>query len=227
VHWGYEGEVGPELWHELAPEWATCIEGEAQSPIDLSSVLSPNVPADMSIDYRPGPLTIVNNGHTIQVNVEAGSGFNLGDEHWRLLQFHFHAASEHTIDGIQAPLEMHLVHQNDACELAVVGVMFEAGDMNMDLGAIWAHLPTEAGPAVTVPEVSLDVSALLPDDLHSRRYSGSLTTPPCSEGVSWFVLDEHVQASEGQLEAFRAIHNHNFRPVQPLNGRVIEGESEF
>ena len=222
-HWGYEDDdLGPAHWAELSPWWAMCGEGMAQSPIDIPAITPADAPA-MSFSYEPTPLEILNNGHTIQVNYRPGSTLDIDGAGWELVQFHFHARSEHTVDGMSYPLEMHLVHRNMAGELAVVGVLFEEGTANESLGALWANLPAVEGEPHTIPGVLFDVDALLPPTFGSWRYQGSLTTPPCSEGVNWFVLGQTVTASAAQLATFAAIFDHNYRPAQPLNDRVVTG----
>jgi carbonic anhydrase len=219
VHWNYEGAGGPKHWGSLDPAFAACAVGTEQSPIDLADAKVSDLPS-LAFDYAPSPITILNNGHTIQVGSTPGSGIVLDGLRYELVQFHFHHASEHTVDGIRFPLELHLVHRNDSGALAVVGVLFKVGDANEALKPLWSHLPAEASPTTVVPG-EVDVAALLPGRRTTWRYPGSLTTPPCSEGVSWLVMTEPVTLSVEQIKAFGAIFPHNFRPVQPLNGRVV------
>ena len=163
---------------------------------------------------------VVNNGHTIQVNVDRGSGIVLDGTRYELLQFHFHHGSEHTVGGVRLPMELHLVHRSERGALAVVGVLLEEGAANATLTPIWERFPRRANWAAALPE-AFEVAALLPAPRSAWRYRGSLTTPPCTEGVSWIVMTESVTLSAAQIAAFGAIHPRNFRPVQPLNRRTL------
>ena len=218
-HWGYEGEHGPEHWGSLDPGFAVCSNGREQSPIDLTGA-EPGALSEIVFEYAPSPISILNNGHTIQVDYRAGSGIVLDGARYGLVQFHFHHRSEHTVDGADFPLEMHLVHADAGGALAVVGVFLEEGAANEALAPVWRGLPAEAGPARLI-EGTVDANALLPERRTTWRYPGSLTTPPCSEGVSWLVMTEPVTASQEQIEAFSALFPVNNRPVQPLNGRRL------
>lgn len=219
VHWGYEGAGGPEHWGSLEPAFAACVAGSKQSPIDLKDAKVGGLSA-VVFDYAPSPITASNNGHTVQVDYTPGSGIVLDGVRYELVQFHFHHGSEHTVDGVRFPLELHLVHRSGRGALAVVGVLFEEGDANEALGPLWSRLPAEASPAAVVPG-KVNAAALLPERRSTWRYAGSLTTPPCTEGVSWVVMTEPVNLSAAQIEAFAAIFPNNYRPVQPLNGRVL------
>ncbi|MEZ4502375.1 MAG: carbonic anhydrase family protein [Dehalococcoidia bacterium] len=217
-HWTYAGETGPEMWGSLADDWAMCSTGTSQSPINISASLPIGL-TDVQFDYVPSALTVINNGHTIQGNVAEGSGVMVDGERYELLQFHFHAPSEHEIDGKPAAMEVHFVHRNAEGELAVIGALYQLGEHNPTLDGVWAALPT-----TTEDEVHIDgfvAEALLPLDRSVFRYSGSLTTPPCSEGVKWHVITTPLSASAEQVEAFINIVGDNARPVQPLNGRSV------
>jgi carbonic anhydrase len=217
VHWGYAGNHSPDHWGSLSHEFALCGSGKSQSPVDLSATLRIS-PTAISTHYRPTPLRIVNNGHTIQVNYAPGSYAELGGKRHELLQFHFHSPSEHTVDGKHAAMEAHLVHRDVEGNLAVVGVLLKQGHELDDLQAVWMNLPQHEGEK-SVAGVEVDATKLLPRQAEVYSYSGSLTTPPCSEGVSWFVMREPMEVSADQIKAFRSIIPPNARPVQPLNGR--------
>lgn len=219
THWEYEGTHGPAHWGSLDPGFATCSEGRQQSPIDLAAAERQDLP-EVAFDYEPSPISILNNGHTIQVDYQPGSGLVLEGARYELVQFHFHHQSEHTVDGAGFPLEMHLVHAGADGALAVVGVFLEEGGMNEALAPVWRQLPRKPGPAAVV-EGTVDAASLLPERRTTWRYAGSLTTPPCTEGVSWLVMTEALSASKEQIEAFRAIFTVNNRPVQPLNERRL------
>ena len=217
--WGYEGGLGPDHWGSLDPAFGVCSNGREQSPIDLTGAEREAL-SEIGFEYAPSPISIRNNGHSIQVDYQAGSGIVLDGTRYELNQFHFHHRSEHTVDGADFPLELHLVHADADGALAVVGVFLEEGAANEALAPVWRHLPPEAGPAALVAG-TVDANALLPERRTTWRYRGSLTTPPCSEGVSWLVMTEPVTASRGQVEAFSALFPINNRPVQPLNGRRL------
>ena len=219
THWGYEGPQAPEHWSSLDPGFAVCGDGREQSPIDLTGAEREAL-SEIGFEYAPSPISILNTGNTIQVDYQAGSGIVLDGTRYGLVQFHFHHRSEHTVDGADFPLELHLVHADADGALAVVGVFLEEGAANEALAPVWRHLPAEAGPAALVAGM-VDANALLPERRTTWRYPGSLTTPPCSEGVSWLMMTEPVTASREQIEAFGALFPINNRPVQPLNGRRL------
>ncbi len=219
LHWAYSGTEGPDHWGELSDDFAVCATGHAQSPVDLSGEEAADLP-DIIFNYQPSALNILNNGHTIQVNYEPGSTIDLNGTTYELKQFHFHVHSEHTIDGMAYPLEMHLVHQNAEGQLAVVGVMAEAGAVNDPLAAVWENMPTAADETVHV-DTMINAADLLPTDITYYGYSGSLTTPPCSEGVKWHVLTTPIQLSTTQLDTMATLLHNNFRPVQDLYARDV------
>jgi carbonic anhydrase len=221
AHWGYEGHEGPAHWGEMYKDYAQCRLGHKQSPIDISVTTKENLPV-IEFNYRPSPLKIVNNGHTVQVNVADGSGIQVGTDRYQLVQFHVHTPSEEQVQGRSYDMVVHFVHKNMAGQLAVVGVLFEKGQENMALAPIVAALPKQAGPERIVAGVGIDAAKLLPANHGYYTFEGSLTTPPCSEGVRWLVLKSPVQASAAQLAAIQAIVHHNARPVQPLHGRVVK-----
>lgn len=220
AHWGYKGEKGPAVWGELKADYVLCAEGNQQSPINITTTRTEDLP-EIAFDYRPTNLKLVNNGHTIQVNYAAGSKIEVAGEVYQLLQFHFHAPSEHTINGKHSALEMHLVHQKSDGALGVVGVMINKGQSNQQFAPVWDELPAKAGEERHFENLSINADNLLPDERKYYTYDGSLTTPPCSEGVTWFVLQSPVEMSESQIATFEEIIKDNNRPVQPLNGREI------
>jgi len=219
-HWGYSGEAAPVKWGSLDPAFAACATGKAQSPVDVPSS-APGKAQPAKIAYRAGAADIVNNGHTVQVDYKPGSVVTVDGRAYELKQFHFHAPSENRIDGKTFPLEGHLVHADAQGKLAVVAVMFTEGADNAALASLWKNLPTHEGEKQAVP-ASFDASALLPAERSYYRFAGSLTTPPCSEGVTWLVMRTPVTASAAQVAAFtKAVGFANNRPVQPLNGRKV------
>ncbi|MFM5168996.1 carbonic anhydrase [Aeromonas veronii] len=218
-HWEYSGEAGPAHWAKLTPEFGQCA-GSNQSPVDLSGLVEAKL-APLVLHYQAGGNTVVNNGHTVQVGYAPGSTLQLDGTWFELKQFHFHAPSENLIEGKSYPLEGHLVHVSDKGEIAVVALMFEAGKANPVLAAAWGALPAKVGETQAL-KAPLSAEQLLPENRDYYRFSGSLTTPPCSEGVRWLVMKQPVEVSQAQIDAFKAVMHHpNNRPVQPLNGRVV------
>ncbi len=220
-HWSYEGDTGPANWGSLEAEYSTCASGREQSPIDIADAQGGEGPK-INFNYQAEPLKIRNSGHDIVVHLPNAGNIVVGDRTFTLVQLHFHSPSEHTLEGRQTAAEMHLVHQ-DGDDLAVVGVMLEiGGEANPAFEPIWKNLPTQVSEEPNaIQGVSINPLDLLPQTHGSYRYRGSLTTPPCSEGVSWFLLDTPVTLSSLQIETLRAVHQGNFRPVQPLNDRTL------
>ncbi len=217
-HWSYEAASGPAAWGDLSADYRLCSAGTAQSPIDLASmpVDSVSLPP-LRFVYERTSAEELDNGHTIEDEVPAGQSVVLGDRQYSLRQFHFHHPSEHARAGRHAPMEMHLVHRDSSGALLVVAVFVEEGAANAALGALFDTLP----PPGTERIVSLDLRGLLPPRLDYLTYQGSLTTPPCSEGVTWVILGEPLTASPTQLAAFAARYDHNNRPVVTPNGRHL------
>jgi carbonic anhydrase len=224
VHWTYEGLEGPEHWGELATDYAACASGTHQSPIDIPASI-PAAPLDaLAFHYAAAPATIVDNGHTVQVNLtDTTNELTIDGEAYSLVQFHFHAHSEHAVGGQYKPLEMHLVHRSASGGLAVVGVLFEMGAANAALSAVFDTMGSATGQAMDLA-AALDPSALLPDTTEGWAYSGSLTTPPCTEGVKWHVLSRTLQVSEAQLEAFTSRHEISYRPAMENSSTVTSGD---
>ncbi|WP_455811615.1 carbonic anhydrase [Pseudomonas graminis] len=220
VHWSYEGKSAPEHWGELGDEFKTCNNGKFQSPIDIHDVIDGKLPP-LDMIFHTETESIVNNGHTIQVTVKDGDDFKLDNEKFTLMQFHFHAPSENRIAGKSYPLEAHFVHANDNGELAVIAVMLEVGAENPALNALLAAVPEEQDKVASLA-TTVDLSPLYPAQKQYYRFSGSLTTPPCTEGLRWLVMKHPVKLSAAQLQQFQHRLKHaNNRPLQPLHGRVI------
>lgn len=219
VTWGYTGKVGPAFWGDLSPEYALAKSGRRQSPIDLHDALSRDLPP-LKLRYRPSKIHLIYNGHTIQENEDPGSCEIVAGKRYELQQFHFHSPSEHTVDGRHFPMEMHLVHKTAAGEVAVVAVLLQMGEHNHAFDALWRLLP-DADHRQRDSDQEIDVSQLLPSRHEYYSYTGSFTTPPCTEDVKWAVLKDPVTLSAGQIEQFRRVIHGNNRPVQPLNGRTV------
>jgi carbonic anhydrase len=219
-HWAYGGAGNPTRWGRLDPSFATCAVGRDQSPIDIGNAVV-GAPAAIEFNYTPVPLVVVNTGHTIQVNYVEGSTVNIDGEEFELSQFHFHTPSEHVLSGQAFPMELHLVHRNVAGKLAVVGVMIEEGITHPTIDTIWENLPEETETSA-IDRLTINAADLLPSSKTYFSYTGSLTTPPCSEGVKWNVLEEPIQVSEEQIALFENLYPVNARPIQSANGRMIE-----
>ncbi|RMD45622.1 MAG: carbonic anhydrase family protein [Aquificota bacterium] len=219
--WSYHGEHGPEHWGDIKKEFIMCKIGKNQSPVDLNRIVKAEL-KEVDINYKPGGISALNNGHTIKVSYEPGSYIVIDGIKFELKQFHFHSPSEHKIKGKQYPLEAHFVHADKDGNLAVIGVVFKEGKENPIIKQIWENLPMEEGKEVKLSQ-KVNAYELLPEDKNYYRYSGSLTTPPCSEGVRWIVMEKPLEVSKEQIEKFRkAMGNVDTnRPVQPLNARLI------
>ncbi len=219
-HWGYEGVGGPDHWADISPEFIACRIGKVQSPVDLGG-FDPGHAVPVVADYHPGSLSILHNGHTVQANFAPGSMLTSGGQGYALAQVHFHTPSEEAFNGKHYPMVAHFVHKDASGKLAVLGVMFEEGAPNAELTKLIAHAPKTETPAHEIAGVQFNPSALLPHDLKVYRFAGSLTTPPCSEGVNWHVAVQPVTASKEQIAALHVIMGNNARPIQPLNGRQL------
>lgn len=222
AHWGYEGKNGAHGWGDLEPGFALCKLGRFQSPIDIRDAQAKKAPLPaIKFAYAAAAAEVVNNGHTIQVNLPAGGSVGLADGEFKLLQLHFHTPSEEKINGKPYPMVAHLVHQNPQGKLAVVAVLLKQGKENAALKPVFENLPGKQGDKRALA-TALNLTDLLPADRAYYRFKGSLTTPPCSEEVSWQVLKQPVEMSKAQLDAFRKLYRMNARPTQPLNGRTLE-----
>jgi carbonic anhydrase len=215
AHWDYEGEMGPEHWGK---EFPTCGKGKSQSPLNIKGPFE-KVRFSVVPDYKPGPLKIINNGHTIQVNVVPGSKIRIDGKAFDLLQYHFHRPSEEHINGKPSAMVIHFVHKNDSGELAVLGVLLQEGNENPGIKTLWSYAPPKEGPEVTPDNVAFNPSNLLPREMEFFHYDGSLTTPPCTEKVKFYILKSQVNISKEQITQFP--FKMNARPVQPLNERKI------
>jgi len=216
VHWGYTGETGPEYWGYLKKEFHMCKDGKNQSPINITNAYETRL-EPLRLHYMGTSKNIVNNGHTIQVNVDNDSYLEIDGRRFFLLQFHFHTPSENHINGRSFPMEAHFVHQDDEGDLAVVAVMFVEGKENRNFQKLVDNLPINS----KISYAHIDFKSILPYRLSYYRFNGSLTTPPCSEGVRWIVLKKPVEVSHEQIEALHKLMHYNNRPIQPLNARII------
>src|SRR5215469_879768 len=218
-HWSYQGETGPEKWGGLDPANSVCGGGTQQSPVDLSGPVKASQPR-LDMRWSKRPQTIVNNGHTIQLNAPPGNTLTLGDRAYEMTQFHFHHPSEHLVGGKGFAMEAHFVHAAKDGGLAVVGVFIVPGHANAVFNKIVSTMPAEEGPPVPA-DPAIDPNGLLPRRLPYYRYEGSLTTPPCSETVDWIVLADRIEVAEGDIARFAKLYPMNARPVQNRNRRFV------
>jgi carbonic anhydrase len=223
AHWSYQGATGPSKWGTMEHEFATCKLGKYQSPIDIEEqgVKKADL-APIRFDYKPSALKIIDNGHTVQVNYARGSTITVGGKTYELVQFHFHRPSEEKINGKTFDMVVHLVHKNSEGKLAVVAVLVKNGSANPLIDTLWKNLPAAKDKERVVEGTRIDAGELLPADKAYYTFAGSLTTPPCSEEVTWYVLKSPVEFSTNEIQRFAKLYPMNARPVQPLNGRVIE-----
>lgn len=221
VSWSYAGDTAPEHWGSLSAEFATC-KGYNQTPINITNTIKAKLPS-LNIRYTQPAQTLLNNGHTIEVGFPSGNDITVDNETFTLKQMHFHTPSENHIEGQSFPMELHLVHANADGALAVIAVMFTQGEQNPALAKLWKHLPNEHKTIITLPQnTTVSAATFIPENQDYYRFSGSLTTPPCTEGVRWLVMKQPTQASKAQIDAFDALMGtHTNRPLQPLNGRII------
>jgi carbonic anhydrase len=218
--WSYEGKGAPENWGKLDPKFTLCSTGRNQSPIDIDGTIAAQL-KPLQFKYGPFAREIENNGHTVQVNYAPGSALIFEGQYFQLVQFHFHTPSENKITGKSFPLEAHLVHADKSGNLAVLGIMFTAGAPNAFLAKLWDKMPAKKGDKSELP-AGLNVTQMLPTFKAYYRFNGSLTTPPCSEGVRWLMMKSPVTASKEQIERFaKAVGHANARPLQPVFARPV------
>lgn len=220
-HWDYGTLHGPSHWSELNPEFASCGNGHHQSPIDIRNPQKADLPP-LQFDYKPVPLDIIDNGHTIMINYAPGSSLTVGGKRYELKQFHFHRPSEEKINGKGFAMTVHLVHADAQGKLAVVAVLLQQGEDNALVRQLWSNMPTEKEKEEHLNNIQIDMDGLLPADRGYYTFSGSLTTPPCSEDVTWFVLKHPVTVSAAEIEQFSKLYRNDARPTQPLYDRVVQ-----
>jgi carbonic anhydrase len=224
--WSYEGAAGPEHWGDLDPDYAACKAGREQSPIGIRNAEKAELPP-LRFEYQRGPLKyLINNGYTIRVNYHdapgAGNFLIVGDKRYHLTQFHFHRPAEEYIHGKSFDMVAHFVHEAGDGSAAAVAVLLKVGNANATIQQLWEHMPETKGKEEEIPGVEINPAGLLPHDTGYYTYMGSLTAPPCTEGVTWFVLKTPVEISADEVRAFASLYPHDVRPLQPLNGRVVK-----
>ena len=220
THWDYDGDQGPDAWGRMRPEFSKCATGQRQSPIDIRGGIAVDL-EPIRFDYRPSGFSVIDNGHTVQVNVDPGSSITITGKRYELVEFHFHRPSEERINGRQYDMAVHLVHKDAEGHIAVVAVLLDRGSAQSIVQTVWNNLPLEKGDEVRAG-ARLDVAQLLPDDKRYYTYMGSLTTPPCSEGVLWMVMKQPVPISMDQVAIFSRLYPMNARPIQQADGRLIK-----
>ena len=222
VLWRYEGEAGPQAWGQLKPAFNVCAIGKRQSPIQIEESATLQGPAEpLVFNYQPSSGTVINNGRTIQVDLVGDNSVTVRDSTFKLLQFHFHHPSEERVNNKGFSMVAHLVHKNPEGQLAIVAVLLDPGAANALIDKVWTHMPLDAGDRVRLPAGLINMNELLPKDQRYYQFMGSLTTPPCSEGVLWMVLKQPTTVSPSQIKLFSQLFPHNARPVQPVNGRAV------
>jgi len=221
--WGYEGGTGPLHWGELEKDHEKhlmCREGVRQSPINIDHVPGLKL-AELGNHYTQTPISLINNGHTIQLNYKPGSYVEWGNENFEIIQVHFHHPSEHKVDGKTYDMEIHLVHKTPDHQYVVIAVLVEIGKHNPAIQKLWDHIPTQIDKEFTYQNELIAAEDFLPPSEEYYYYNGSLTTPPCSENVTWFVLEQPVEVSQKQVKYFQKFIDHNARPTQKINHRII------
>ena len=224
TQWSYQGAGGPGHWGDLDPDYAACKIGKEQSPIDIRNARKAQLPA-IQFEYKSGPLKIINNGYTaVRVNYAPGNGNFLfvGHQRYELTQFHFHHPSEESLDGKPYDMAVHLMHESSDGKVAGVAVLLKAGRANATVQQLWEYMPKTPGKEEVIAGVQVNPAGLLPLNTSYFTYMGSQTAPPCTEGVTWFVLRTPMEIPAEEINAFAALYPHDVRPPQPLNGRVVK-----
>jgi carbonic anhydrase len=220
LHWEYAGKAGPTHWAELNPDYFSCNGGKNQSPVDLTGLINAELPP-LYFNYTHGPNELLNDGHTVHVHFPPGNTLTLNEHSFELKELHFHTPSEHHIEGRAFPLEGHLVHADAQGNLAVVSLLYQEGAPNPIIAQLWNALPKHPGERHLLME-QITALEFIPPSQSYDFYPGSLTTPPCTEGVEWIVLEQPLSISPQQVHTFmQVIHYPNNRPVQPLNARLV------
>ena len=222
VHWSYEGETGPQNWGKLKPEFSTCAIGKRQTPINIEDSATLHGPAEaLQFNYNPSGGSVVNNGHTVQVDLQGDNSLTVRGTLYRLVQFHFHTPSEEQVNYRASSMVAHLVHKSADGQLAVVAVLLDIGTSNPVINTVWTYMPLDVNDRVRLPAESIDLNDFLPKDQRYYQFMGSLTTPPCTENVLWNVIKQPVPISREQIRLFQQLYPANARPVQPVNNRPI------
>jgi carbonic anhydrase len=224
AHWTYDGDHGPTHWGEFGSE--LCTQGAQQSPINIETKeVRPlkDHASDLKINYGTSPVKLINNGHTLQGNVTDQETVVFKNDEYRLVQFHFHTPSEHQVNHKPYPMEMHLVNQDKDGRLLVIGLLIKEGKKNKELATLWSQLPETKDAQVNLnAQDAPNLGALVPSTGHHVFYKGSLTTPPCTEGVQWVVFEQPIELSRAQIHTFQKLLPDNHRPPQPAHEREVD-----
>jgi carbonic anhydrase len=220
IHWNYEGEGGPARWGKIDPANAKCDTGARQSPIDISDGIRVDL-EPVTFDYKPVRFNVIDNGHTIQVNLGEGNSITILGRRYELTQFHFHKPSEEHVNGAAFDMVVHLVHKDMDGKLVVIAVLIQQGKANNLVQTIWNNMPLEKNDTVQPPG-TIDLNQILPTNRQYYTYMGSLTTPPCTEGVLWIVFKQPIELSADQISIFSRMYPMNARPIQSTAGRLIK-----
>lgn len=220
-HWSYEGHTGPVYWSKLSSKYKDCALGHHQSPINIDHEVEHSELPPLQLDYRISRAQVVNNGHSIQVNFKDGGVFKAGNQSFQLLQMHFHTPSEEAIHGKRAAFEAHFVHKAEDGKLAVIGILMHPGKRNPVLDQIWQIMPHKPN-RIAASELNINALDIIGEARDYYTYEGSLTTPPCTEGVQWFVLTDEREIGSTQLREFQKMYPNNARPVQPVYDRKVQ-----
>ena len=225
AQWDYEGKRGALVWGKLDPAYAACSQGHEQSPIDIRGAHLNKALQPIEFHYIAGPVKLENDGHTVFVHVDPGSYIVAGGVRYDLIGFDFHHPAEEPVKGKLTDMDAHIIHKSADGKLAIIAVRLveDLSNPNALLATLWPHLPTTPGATDSVTDM-VSPAGLLPSDRGYWTYEGSLTTPPCTEGVRWFVYEQPVPLSRGQLRAFAALFKVNTRPLQDPHGRRIEAD---
>ncbi|MEL3961488.1 carbonic anhydrase family protein [Lysinibacillus endophyticus] len=224
VNWSYDGETGPQQWMNVSADYAACGRGELQSPINIevSNTAKEELDEEVKLNYEKALFEIENNGHTIEANsTTPDNSLMINDEEYKLTGIHFHSPSEHQINGQYFDMEAHLFHETKDGKMAIIGLFIESGEENKELAEMWANMPKDGAEAVKVLKNPINLEQLLPEEKNVYQYVGSLTSPPCTEGVNWFVLEQPIEMSNEQINQFSSIFLQNNRPIQQLNNRDV------
>jgi carbonic anhydrase len=223
IHWSYDGEGAPYNWGKISKKYLACENGKNQSPIAIEreAVIGLDLPA-IEFDYKDSRFSIVDNGHTVEVKYLGGGGITILGQRYDLVQFHFHRPAEEVVNGKRYDMVAHLVHKNRKGQLAVVAVLLTMGEENPFIQTLWNHMPIEKKKPIAPPKATVDLAKFLPANKAYFHYMGSLTTPPCTEGVAWYVMQSPVEVSAAQVQVFSKVYANNARPTQPNNGRLVK-----
>ncbi|MDN4493475.1 carbonic anhydrase [Ureibacillus aquaedulcis] len=228
VYWSYTGETGPEQWINVNSNYEACGRGELQSPINIEIKETADqqeavkLAEQISLNYDQAIFTVENIGHTIEANsTTLENSLLINDKEYKLTGIHFHSPSEHQLNGQYFDMEAHLYHKSEEGEMAIIGLFIESGEENLVLAEMWDEIPTDGDEAAKILKNPVDLQLLLPEQKSVYQYMGSITAPPCTEGVNWFILEQPIEMSDDQINRFSSIFLQNNRPIQELNGRDV------